>query len=112
MPVPHSDQLWMQSEKAGVVPHGPGVWTGIKKKYTVAQVLDMQRKEGTNRNMEYMSEKEKIKDHSYKIKGNMNMQKMKASPYHLLGLELGENAASVLRFFLINHIKRPLIKNK
>lgn len=56
--------------------------------------------------------KKKKKKDSYKIKGNMNMQKMKASLYHLLRLEPGENAASVLRFFLINHIERPLMKNK
>lgn len=71
----------------------------------------MQWKEETNRKTEYVSEKEKKKD-SYKIKGNMNMQKMKASLYHLLRLKPGENAASVLRFFLINHIERPLMKNK
>lgn len=55
VPTSLSDQLWMQPKRMDVVPYSPGGKTGIRKKYTTAQILYMQHKVRGNSDMEYLS---------------------------------------------------------
>lgn len=81
VPAPTSDQLWLPLERMGVVANSPVGSTGIKKQEPAAQVLDMRCKATTVVKSVWVDKK----DHSEGDKGNIHVEKIKASPYSLQG---------------------------